>query len=177
MISSAVIGGIVGGNSAIGTGIITNANIGNNITSSNSLGGAISSNGIVYSGGNSGGNGFNDMTKVMFTSIAGTNLGGQRVVMIIGSEAFYYDATNEASIGATIGMTNGAASVGASVDVILEGIVNNPGWGLVPGDVYFIGINGLINNTPPTSGVSFRVGVAIDADNLLLKLSEEIFLI
>jgi hypothetical protein len=170
---SATVGGVVGSSSGVGRSVGGNAVVGGGIDAGGSVGGAISSQGVIY-GGNGGNNA--DMERIKITVNAGQALGGQRVVMVVGGDAFYYDETTDASMGATIGMTNAAASMGANVDVVIEGKVSNPGWGLTPGNVYFIANNGLISATPPASGVSLRVGVALDADTLLFKTDDEIFL-
>jgi hypothetical protein len=174
MISSgATVGVGIGASGAVGRSLSGNASVGGNVGSGGTVGASISSEGEIYGGG-SGNNA--DMERIKINVNAGQALGGQRVVMVVGGDAFYYDETTDASMGATIGMTNAAASMGANVDVVIEGKVNSPGWGLTPGTVYFIASNGLISATPPASGVSLRVGVALDADTLLFKTDDEIFL-
>lgn len=107
---------------------------------------------------------------------AGEAIGGHRVVMMKGSVAVYYDVS-ENNTGKALGMSSGAASAGGPTSIVTSGKVNNPGWGLVAGEVYFAAPSGMISLTPRTLGISQRVGVALDSNNLQVQLSEPYILI
>lgn len=108
---------------------------------------------------------------------AGMILSGHKVVMVSLGEAVYYDPTNDSNIGKHLGITLHAAVAGDDVSVADEGVVNNPGWGLIQDAIYYIAPIGGITSIVPTSGVLQRVGVAIDPDNLKIDFSEPISLI
>lgn len=107
---------------------------------------------------------------------AGTILGGQRVVMISGGQAVYFDPTNDNNAGKHLGMTVSAANAGEEVGVADNGTITNPGWNLTPDAVYYAAPAGMITAIIPTSGLFQRVGVAVNNNTLKLDFSEPISL-
>ena len=120
------------------------------------------------------GSGSGDSISKIF--VAGENLGGHRLVQSIGSQVFYFDASNISGYGKQLGMTSQSAVTGANINVILIGIVNNPGWGLITDSIYYASTNGLITTTIPTSNLDVRIGVAIDSNTLRLEISDQVIL-
>lgn len=114
---------------------------------------------------------------VQATFTAGEALGGHRVVMIDSDTAIYFDPSDEENAGRVLGLTSSAASLGESVNVVSMGKLNNPGWSLTPGTVYYASSTGNITSTPPSTGISIRVGVAVDSDTLDVHISEPYILI
>lgn len=103
---------------------------------------------------------------------AGDNIGGHRVVMVEGGEAVYFDISTSASIGKELGISNNATSTGGSVEILTNGIITNPGWGLTPDTIYYAGASGIIQSTAPNPGVVLQVGVAVTVDSLKIGLSQ-----
>ncbi len=76
-----------------------------------------------------------------------------------------------------IGMSITGVNAGNNVKIVKEGIVRNPGWGLTVGSRYFLGDDGAIMTTVPTSGYIVEVGIAISSDELLLGIKPPIKLL
>lgn len=104
----------------------------------------------------------------------GETISGQSAVMLKDGLAYKFNQSSEVNFGKIIGITRTAASFGYNVDVVYEGKINNPGWGLITNSIYYAGDNGSISTTVPSIGVIVRVGIAIDSDNLDVALGEEI---
>lgn len=120
----------------------------------------------------------NDLTQIVNSFVAGEDLGGQRVVMIIGGEAFYYDPTDENSVGRDVGITKAAALTGAMVEVVSKGIMTGFSGSLVQDDIYFVDVNGQLTSVVPVGpGIDMRVGIAVDANTLNINFSEPCILI
>lgn len=111
----------------------------------------------------------------MISATAGQDLGGQRVVMINNGQAFYCDASDTEHIGYSIGITATSASNGSSVLVQILGEIREPSWSFSPGMVW-LGTNGALTQTPPSSGVLQSVGRAIDPATLQIDFSTQLLL-
>jgi len=107
--------------------------------------------------------------------VAGEVLGGQRVVMLENGVAFYYDPSDEKNVGKVIGITNQASIQGEQIDIVGFGVITNMG-NLIPNQIYYAGLNGLISETPIASGIFQRIGIAIDANNLKIDFSEPLII-
>lgn len=103
-------------------------------------------------------------------------LGGHRVVYLTSSATLdYADSTNPAHANLVIGITLDAAASGAPVSVQHDGLLIDPSFTFTVGMVY-VGTNGMMTQTPPTSGFLQVVGIAINATTLFVNLQEPIFL-
>ena len=88
------------------------------------------------------------------TATAATVLGGHRVVTLnADGEAEYADPSDPATYGTVVGITTGAALAGAAVQIRSVGQMIEPSWSWTPGDLLFLGTDGTITATPPTSGI------------------------
>lgn len=106
--------------------------------------------------------------------IASVALGGHRVVIADGSTGVNYaDSSNIAHLDFVLGITTGAASAGAPVNVQVGNEMTEPSWNWTPGAVW-LGLNGLMTQTPPTTGFVCRVGTALTASKLLIEIGEPI---
>ncbi|WP_267361530.1 MULTISPECIES: hypothetical protein [unclassified Methylobacterium] len=118
-----------------------------------------------------------DAIKVM---IAAGDLSGQRAVLSTGDGTVAYASALDASHrNAVLGLTIAAASAGAMVDVATSGPVASPGWGLTPGLPLFLGEDGLITQTPPSSPAAFalRLGHAAEPDTAVIRIGPPITLL
>lgn len=120
----------------------------------------------------------NDLTEIVNTFVAGENLGGQRVVMIVAGQAFYYDPTNENNVGRDVGITKGSVIMGANVEVVSKGVMTGFSGSLIQDDIYYVDLLGQLTSVIPVGpGIDMRVGVAIDANTLNINFSEPCILI
>ena len=94
--------------------------------------------------------------------LAAIPLSGQRAVATNASGQFIYaDKDTIAHAQSTIGITTGAVSAGQSVTAIALGPMTEPSWNWTPGQVIFLGNDGQLTQTPPTTGVLLILGKAV----------------
>lgn len=105
---------------------------------------------------------------ITITTTAGEALGGHRAVVVQNGEAFYADKDTEVHAGQTVGITTHAATLGASVEIQYAGELEHSTWNFNPGSVY-IGANGVLTQTRPTTGWVTNIGVALDATKLFIN--------
>ena len=108
--------------------------------------------------------------------IAGQILGGHRAVWINAGQAFYASADDLTSSELVAGITTMAVSSGDSVVIQNAGEITEPSWNWSQGVVY-LGLNGQLTQTPPSSGVNTEIGVALSATKLLVRIQRAIYLI
>lgn len=114
--------------------------------------------------------------SIVNSYVAGTDLNSNSLVMLWRGTVIYYDTTDSDNYYKLLGFTKTSVRAGHLVDIIEDGLVTNPGWGLVQDDTYYAGDGGTITNIPPTSGTSTLVGIAFDSNNLKVNLSEQVVL-
>jgi hypothetical protein len=103
--------------------------------------------------------------------VAAFALGGNRVV------AFRSDGLVEHASNTTaghqhlsVGVTTGAVSLGAVADVLSLGEMTEGSWSWTPGQLVFLGVNGLLTQTVPTAPSFLRVvGVAVTSTTLFIS--------
>lgn len=100
------------------------------------------------------------------TGTAGEVLGGHRVVRFDSSGLVWYADKDSAALGPhAVGITTGAVSLGAIATVTLTGKVVEGSWAWAAGPVW-LGDDGQMTQTPPTTGVLVQIGLAINATTL-----------
>jgi hypothetical protein len=111
-------------------------------------------------------------TEIIQTFTAGQIINGQKLLMLINGLAYHFDPTVEANFDKVIGFAKNAVLLGESIDVLREGIVDS--LPLVEGNVYYAGPDGAITDTPPSTGIALRVGIAKSDHELVINFSEPI---
>lgn len=108
--------------------------------------------------------------------VAAVALGGNRVVKPVADGQVNYatsDFVPDANI--ILGITQGAAIQGDIIDVQIGGTMEEPSWNWTIGQV-FCGLNGVLTQTPPTTGFLCRVGRAIAPTTIVISVEEAILL-
>ena len=109
------------------------------------------------------------------TRDASTAIGGQRLVIgTSGGEVAYADSTNDAHLGKILGLSLNAANIGEEVEVLLFGYTEFNGWSWNTTLPIYASSNGLLTQTPPTTGFSQIVATAETATRIYLRLREPI---
>jgi hypothetical protein len=104
-------------------------------------------------------------TVVLQAAIA---LGGHRIVCVDSAgQAIYPDRSNPAHADAVVGITTGAASAGADVTVQTTGEMIESSWSWSPGPIW-VGDNGLLTQTSPTSGWVQMIAIALSATKIVV---------
>ena len=106
---------------------------------------------------------------VTFVAVADQAIGGHRVVISTATGCDYADSSNLAHLGKVIGMTNAATSAGNSVKIWPAGKITEPSFNFALGPVY-LSTNGLLTQTPPTTGFIQQIGVALSQTTILVQI-------
>lgn len=132
----------------------------------------------VVSGGMQGPPGEDGTTggAMIVEKVAGETLGGHRMVRIVDGEAKYADATVEAHGNDVFGLTTQASGLGDMVQIVTFGEVTEPSWNWTPEEAVFLGVNGLLTQTP-TPGAEFDlvVGFALTPTTLMIDIATAIY--
>lgn len=105
---------------------------------------------------------------------AGQNLSAGRVVIIDGGEAFYFQPSDPTHAGRAFGVTITSALTGEDVDIQTAGVVTDVAF-VFSGDLpVWVGADGELSTTVPTSGLLQQAGSAVAANSLRLNLTSTI---
>lgn len=110
------------------------------------------------------------------SAIAGAAVGGHRMVRLTTSGAVYADRTVAEDQHRVMGLTLNAAAQGDELDVLRFGEVVEPSWNWALDLPVYLGTNGLLTQTSPTTGFSLIVGFPVTATKLFLSIREPITL-
>jgi hypothetical protein len=105
---------------------------------------------------------------VTTTVTAGEALGGHRAVRV-GADGLAWLAEPDSTARLTIGITIGAAVAGADATIQVDGEIEEPGWAWADDEIVWLAAGGLLTQIPPTSGVSFQVGVPMGPTRLRIQ--------
>ena len=101
---------------------------------------------------------------------AGENLGGNRVIVVLGDLAFYADKDNLSHVDKVRGISTEAFTTGNIGCVQIGGFMQDPSWSWTPDLPVFLSNNGLLTQTVPTTGFILQLGVADTATRILIDL-------
>lgn len=105
--------------------------------------------------------------SLTLTFDAGETLSGHRVVRPAGDgTVIYASADDPVSQDGPYWLTNHAANLGDPVEVTILGEVVEASWAWTAPGVIFLGLNGLLTQTPPASDLSIQVAAATETDTL-----------
>lgn len=110
------------------------------------------------------------------TVLAGENLGGNRVVYIADGRAFYADSDNLTCSNASVGITNGAAVLDDIINIQTSGYMQEPSWKWSTNLPLFLGVNGLLTQTMPTTGFSQIIGIVTSSIEIIIQIQPSIIL-
>jgi hypothetical protein len=106
---------------------------------------------------------------------AGSNLSALLAVYELGGVVRALSADDAVHIDLMLGITLTAAQAGEPVNVQRLGAIEDSGWNWEPGRV-FLGANGALTQTPPTSGFDVLIGSATSPTRIALNLQDPISL-
>ncbi|MBB1651700.1 capsid cement protein [Delftia sp. UME58] len=106
---------------------------------------------------------------------AGANLSALVAVYELNGAVHALSADDAMHIDLLLGITLTAAQAGDPVNVQRLGAIEDSGWNWVPGRVY-LGANGALTQTPPTSGFDVLIGSAASPTRIALNLQDPISL-
>lgn len=124
---------------------------------------------------NSGGNSTDSITK---NYTAGENLAAQRVVYFdqLTNKVFHADSSISSLAAKVVGITKQAVVTNTLVEVIELGLYTDNSFNFVNEKLVFLGSNGVLTQTTPTSG--FRQVVATTRENnyIFVKIERPVLL-
>jgi hypothetical protein len=121
-----------------------------------------------------------DVGQVKASLTASTTLSGHRAVTLQpNGELEYADNTTPSHLHVPIWLTMAAVMSGASVEVLLYGVLTEPSWSWTPDAPLYLGANGIITQTAPTSPALFlaQVGIATGPTTVFIDRQPSILLI
>lgn len=128
---------------------------------------------FVVSVGEQGPRGVDGNTNV--TATAAEAIGGHRLVRLdTAGNVRCASSAVVGELGQVVGLTLGAAVVDDPVTIRTAGIVDEQSWAWTPGGNLYLGINGLLTQTAPTSGVLQPVGYAVTATKIFLSIQSPV---
>lgn len=110
-----------------------------------------------------------DATTIART--AAIALSGHRAVATNADGDFVYaDKDTAAHASCTIGITTGAASQGASASAIALGPLTENSWNWTPQQLIFLGSNGVLTQSAPTTGFVLVLGKAVSPTTVFVQI-------
>lgn len=106
---------------------------------------------------------------------AGSSLSALRAVYELDGAVHALSADDALHVDLLLGITLTAAQAGDPVNVQRLGAIEDDSWNWVPGRVY-LGAEGALTQTPPTSGFDLLIGAATSATRITLNLQDPISL-
>jgi hypothetical protein len=104
----------------------------------------------------------------MIEATAGAALSGHKAIAIIDGEAIHADKDTAAHRGMVRGITVGAAVDGATAFVQTYGPMIEPSWTWTPNAAIYVGANGALTQTAPSSGFLQQIAVADSATRIFI---------
>lgn len=107
--------------------------------------------------------------------LVGSNLEAFRVVAIVDGQLVYADHRNLAHAYAVVGILRGAVVTGERVSVLSEGPITNPDWSWIPNEPIFLGEDGYLTQTSPTTGFLQPLGQVILPQQIRFEMQQPFF--
>jgi hypothetical protein len=105
---------------------------------------------------------------------AAAALGGHRA-LYLAADGLRYSSADDPLTQDVLGISTGAAAQGAQVTMLAAGPLSDPSFAFVPG-LIFLGLNGVLTQTPPTSGIAVELGVSINPTAMLVRVRQPLTL-
>lgn len=108
---------------------------------------------------------------------AGTSLSGHRAVLLDDSGVLIYaDSSTLSHAGSVLGVTLGAISSGESGDIVERGQIVEATWSWTPRAAIYLQPNGVLSQTPPSSGFVCVVGFAMTSTKMYVAVQPPVIL-
>lgn len=113
---------------------------------------------------------------VPFTLTASSPISAYMVVAASAGQVSIADSSNLTQLGDVVGIAAGGAATGSPVSINYSGTITHNGWTWTPRLPIFLGSNGALTQTVPTSGFAQVIATPLSANSLLVTLSQPILL-
>ena len=110
--------------------------------------------------------------------IAAISLGGHRLVVLnSSSQAIYADNSNLTHKDKILGLTTGAVTAGATATIQTYGEISEVSWSWTLDLPIYASTDGLLTQTPPTTGFLVIVGFPISTTSMFISIKESLTLL
>lgn len=104
---------------------------------------------------------------------AATVLSGHRAITTNSDgEAIYADKNTPSHVGKVLGVCIHAAVAGAIITVKTFGVLTESSWNWTPGGSIYLNANGILTQTPPTTGFSLELAYALTPTAIFISLKQ-----
>lgn len=104
-------------------------------------------------------------------------IGGHRVVVAVGETGCdYADKQDESHCDRVVGITTNAAAQNGICIIAQKGDITHSSWNWQVNEPVFVGSNGLLTQTPPSTGFHQQFAVALTATTLYIDIHPAILL-
>lgn len=112
------------------------------------------------------------------TRTAAEPISGHTVVATSGASGLLVpaDSADTDLAPAVLGISISAVEAGGAVKVRVQGELEESGWSWTPGHFIFCGIDGVLTQTPPSSGFLLVVGWAMTPTRIFVRLMQPVYL-
>jgi hypothetical protein len=125
--------------------------------------------GPAGSGGGEGGGSTQGFT-------AAATISAYTAVAIVGVSAITADSSQQSMAGSVVGISITGVTAGSEVVVQFSGELTYNGWNWQPGKPIFLGVGGLLTQTPPTSGFNQLIGTPVSTTSMFINLQSPILI-
>ena len=101
-------------------------------------------------------------------------ISGHRVVYLNGGKLEYFNSNNLDCYGKALGITLQSGLLNEPISVRIQGKVENIGWGLTEGKIYFSNDIGELITDSSNSLIYNELGYAISQDEFMVNISDSI---
>ena len=108
------------------------------------------------------------------TAVAGESIGGHRAVYISDSGVAFYASSDAASAAVVAGISILSASTGTPVSYRMFGEIHEPSWNWTPELPIYLGLSGLLTQTPVASGWNIVLGLALTDTSMIVRIGDPI---
>lgn len=109
-------------------------------------------------------------TGGQFSITTAQAVGGHRVIALNADREGVYADQADVLATTVVGFSANAAVAGDDVTLVQSGPLEYPAGGLIPEQPVFLGSDGLITQTPPSSGWLLRVGTALATNYITVDI-------
>ena len=126
--------------------------------------------------GSSGSLGLPNSIDDVFNTTATEAISALRLVALTSGGVELVNPSSIDSLMRMVGISINAASTDSAIAIRRSGIMSDPVWTWIPGQLLFCGATGVLTTSAPTSIASRQVGVAVDPTTILINFSDLIVL-
>ena len=105
-----------------------------------------------------------------------TAIGGNRIVGLHAGVVVYASADAPTTASNVLGITTSSVAAGLPSTIQSLGLMTEPSWAWTPDKPVFCGLNGALTQTPPTTGFSLIVGLAVSTTQVFIRVTPPIYL-